>query len=69
MIWDMGGWIDLEPVEMTDGSSMKITDDPSDHIEVNSSQYPTGTSIIEFWVINTPSVNITLIKMTLMVTQ
>ena len=47
MIWDMGGWIDLEPVELTDGS-WELTDDPSDHIEVNSSQYPTLQSIIEF---------------------
>ena len=47
MIWDMGGWIDLEPAELTDGS-WELTDDPSDHIEVNSSQYPTLQSIIEF---------------------
>ena len=47
MIWDMGGWIDLEPAELTDGS-WELTDDPSDHIEVNSSQYPSLQSIIEF---------------------
>ncbi|MEC7401115.1 MAG: hypothetical protein VX821_03890, partial [Verrucomicrobiota bacterium] len=53
-LWDGGGWIDLEPVLMNGAGTWTLTEDEEDYLEVDSAQFSSFQSVIDYLLDPTP---------------
>ena len=53
-LWDGGGWIDLEPVLMDGAGTWTLTEDEEDYLEVDSAQFSSFQSVIDYLLDPTP---------------